>query len=96
MAVGSVVAATPSVAATSGTYDIRPGVGAEWVIHNLYVAGAVTITMTDGTNSVTFDAPTGASTYLGLTTHVTNGYYMHIANTGASAVVIAYDGIQTT
>lgn len=95
MAAGNMVGGTASVAATSGTYDIKPGVGAEWVIHNIYVAGAVTISVTDGTNTITLDAPSGQNSYLGIMTHVSNTYWIRISNTGASAVLIAYDGMQT-
>lgn len=95
MAAGNMVGGTASVAATSGTYDIKPGVGVEWVIHNITVANAVTISYTDGTNTITIDAPSGPNTYLGLTCHVSNTFWIRISNTGASAVLIAYDGMQT-
>lgn len=95
MAAGNVVAGTASVAATTGTYDIKPASGVEWVIHNVYYNGAVNFVITDGTNTFQFDSDTGAGARLGLTTHVTNTYWLRITNTGGSAVLIAYDGIQT-
>lgn len=95
MAAGNMVGGTASVAATTGTYDIKPGVGVEWDIHNIYVANGVTISVTDGTNTVTVDAPTGQNAYLGLTIHVSNTYWIRISNTSGSAVLIAYDGMQT-
>lgn len=94
MAAGNMVGGTASVAATSGTYDIKPSSG-EWVIHNIYYAGAVQFSMTDGTNTIQFDSDTTAGARLGMTTHVSSTYWLRISNTGGSAVLIAYDGMQT-
>lgn len=94
MAAGNMVGGTSSLAA-SATYDIKPASGVEWVIHNVYYNNQLKLSMTDGTNVVDFDTDTGQGARMGLTTHVSNGYWLRVTNTGASALLIAYDGMQT-
>jgi hypothetical protein len=93
MAAGNMVGGTSSLAA-SAPYDIKPSSG-EWVIHNIYYNNQLKLSMTDGTNVVDFDSDTGQGARLGLTTHVSNGYWLRVTNTGASALLIAFDGMQT-
>lgn len=94
MAAGNLVKGTTSITA-SGTYDIKPTGTDEWVIHNIYYNNQLKLSMTDGTNVVDFDSDTGQGARLGLTTHVSNGYWLRVTNTGASTLLIAYDGMQT-
>lgn len=94
MAAGNMVGGTTSIAA-SGTYDIKPGAGVEWDVHNVYYNNQIKFSMTDGTNVVDFDTDTAQGARLGLTTHVSNTYWLRLTNTGASALLIAYDGMQT-
>lgn len=93
MAAGNMIGGTQSIAA-SGTYDIKPTSPNEWNIHNIYYNNQVKLSMTDGTNVVDFDSDTGQGARLGLTTHVSNTYWLRITNTGASALLFAYDGMQ--
>lgn len=85
---------TQSIAA-SGTYDIKPASG-EWVIHNIYYNNQLKFSMTDGTNVVDFDSDTGQGARMGMTTHASSTYWLRITNTGSTALLIAYDGMQTT
>lgn len=98
MAAGDVAAGTASVAA-SGTYDIKPSSGVEWVLHNVYYYAAtvnVKLSMTDGTNVVDFDSDTSQGGRLGMAIHVTNAYWLRVTNLNSgAAVLIAYDGVQT-
>jgi hypothetical protein len=94
MAAGNLVKGTSSLAA-SATYDIKPSGTDEWVIHNIYYNNQIKLSMADGTNVVDFDSDTGQGARLGLTTHVSNSYWLRITNTGSSTLLIAYDGMQT-
>jgi len=94
MGVGNAV---QGVNATAGnaTYTIQPGVGVEWIIHNLYWSGACNIITTNGTTSVTFASPGGGGSMQNIQIHLTNTQYLQITDTSASTNNMAYDGIQT-
>lgn len=92
MAAGNLVYGTASISA-SGTYDIKPGV--ECVIHNIYYNNQLKLSMTDGTNVVDFFTDSAQGAYLNLSTHCSSNYWLRITNTGASTLLIAYDGMQT-
>lgn len=100
MAVGDVVNNITSVAA-SGTLDIQPGAGAEWVIHNIYVDSAVTagvdIQYYDGANVLTWmSAVNGPLLLSNMAMHVTNSIRLRVKNLdGGSARLIGYDGVVT-
>lgn len=94
MAVGDVVAAHSSVAA-SGYLDIQPGSGVEWVIHNLYYGAAMELYRTDGTNDVKIDSDSTAGCRMGAVFHVTNSYYLRLKNVSASSAYFGYDGVVT-
>ena len=95
MAVGDVKSGLVSVAA-GGSLDIRPPVGEEWVIHNIYHAYDVDLAFTDGTNVLTFDTDVGAGVYAKYAFHVTNTLWIRVINKDtANARLIGYDGIQT-
>ncbi len=79
----------------SGMLTIQPPAGEEWIIHNLYYTGQVQIRLVKGGNYLMFDSDTSSGARLGMVFHLTNGQYMQILNTGASAINIAYDGITT-
>ena len=95
MAVGDVVSNIVSVAA-SGTLDIQPAAGVEWIIHNIYYEYDVDIALTDGTNILTFDSVTGNGVYAKFSFHVTNTIFLRITNKDtANARLVGYDGIQS-
>lgn len=92
MAIGDVIAGQSSIAA-AGTLDIKPGAGAEWSIHNLFWnQGPVELYKTDGTNAIKFQTKPEAGAILSGVFNVTNGYWLQVKNTAASATVIGYDG----
>jgi len=94
MAVGDVKNGLSNVAA--GDYlDIRPPVGEEWVIHNIYHANDIQLELYDGTNSLIFDTDAGAGVYAKYAFHVTNSIRIRVKNTSTSAQLIGYDGVQT-
>lgn len=96
MAAGDVKANVASVAATTGTYDIKPPSGEEWVIHNIYYnGGTVEFYRADGTNLLRFDSDTTQGARMGIAYHVTNTQWVQIKNISGSAVLVGYDGIQT-
>ncbi len=94
MAVGDVVSDIQSIA--SGSYlDIRPGAGAEWVIHNVYHEDAVQISFYDGVNEITFDLDTGAGSWRWEELHCNNTRRYRVKNNAGVAKLIGYDGIVT-
>jgi len=94
LAIGDVKSGLVSVGA--GEYlDIRPPVGEEWVIHNIYHEGDIQIELYDGTNSLVFDTDPGAGVYAKYAFHVTNTIRIRVKNTMTTAKLIGYDGIQT-
>jgi hypothetical protein len=94
MAVGDAVQGLASVSA--GAYLVlQPGANVEWIIHNIYWAGATTLEVYNGTNSVIFNTDTAAGAYLGMVSHCTNSIYIRVKNTTAGAFYCAYDGVQT-
>jgi hypothetical protein len=96
MALGDVKSAIASVVATTGTYDIKPPVGEEWVLHNIYYnGGTVEFYRTDGVNSLRFDSDTTQGARMGIAYHVSNTQWLQIKNTSASAILVGYDGVQT-
>lgn len=96
MALGDVVTGLSSVIATTGTLDIKPASGVEWVIHNIYYnQGTVEFYKTDGTNYLKFDTDTTQGARLGAVFHCTNTQWIHVKNLASTATLIGYDGIQT-
>jgi len=95
VAVGDVKSGITSVQA-SGYLDIRPPIGEEWVIHNIYHAYDIDLCITDGTNELCFDTDVGAGIYAKYAFHVTNSIWIRVKNKDtANARLVAYDGVQT-
>lgn len=94
MAAGNLVKGTSSLT-TSSTFDIKPSGTDEWIIHNVYYNNQLKLSMTDGTNVVDFDSDTSQGARMGMTTHVSNAYWLRITNTGTVTLLIAFDGVQT-
>jgi hypothetical protein len=94
MAAGDIKSAKQSVA-DDGLLDIQPASGEEWVIHNIYYAGAVELYVKDGTSSFKFDADASYGAKLCMAYHCTNTQYISVKNVSGGAALIAYDGIQT-
>ena len=92
---GDVVSANNATSG-SGTFTIQPGVGIEWVIHNLACSGACNIILYDGSTSVTIDQPTGAKWISGLVIHLNHTTYLQMTDTSASTNDMHYDGIVTS
>lgn len=95
MAAGDVVSGFSTSVANNGFMTIQASTGQEWVIHNIYYAGAVEFYVTDGTNSIKFDSDTGAGARLGGVFHVTETKYLQVKNVAGTTAHLAYDGIQT-
>lgn len=94
VALGSVVSSHQSI--NNGAYlNIKPSVGDEWVIHNIYVPNGKNVELywSDGTNESLQDTNDGA--WLNYHFHVTASYYLRVKNVSGSSIYIGYDGIQT-
>ncbi len=95
--IGDAVANCTSVAA-SGTLDIRPTTGIEWVIHVISSKENWQLKRTDGTDTTNMAAVfLGGDHYIFVpATHLTNGNWIQVVNqNGAAASVICYDGVRT-
>ena len=95
MAAGDVKNGFQASLANDGTYDVQPGSGEEWVVHNLYAAGSFELYLKNSTNTILIDSMTGAGGFFGMCYHLTNTQYLQIKNKSGSAAHFAYDGIQT-
>lgn len=94
MAVGDIVADTTSKD-DDAYLDVQPGAGAEWVIHNIYYAGAAELYKYDGSNTILFDTTTAGGAHLNVQIHVNNTDYLRIRNVSGGAAIVGYDGIIT-
>jgi len=95
VAVGDVKSGLTSVEA-SGSLDIKPPSGEEWVIHNIYHEYDIELALTDGTNELVFDSDTGKGVYAKFSFHVTATIWLRVKNLDtANARLIGYDGVQT-
>ena len=95
MAVGDIFADTVSIA-TGASMQIRPSVGIEVVIHNIYVPDGklATLKKTDGVNTCTVDQITGGG-WVNFNFHINNTDYIEIVNDDAGTQILGYDGIVT-
>ncbi len=93
MAAGSVKSALVSVLA-SAVLDIQPGIGEEWIIHNIFHEDSVDLEFYDGTNILNFYSSTGKNNE-SVVFHLTNARRIRVKNTTAIAKLIGYDGVQT-
>lgn len=94
MAVGDITTDQQSIADAT-RLTIQPAAGVEWVVHNLYYGGAVSVHRVAGAFDLTFDTDTGAGARLGYVYHVTNTVYLELENTSGGAAIMGYDGIVT-
>ena len=94
MARGDVVAGLSSIA-NAADLEIRPPSLSEWVIHSLYFGATCDVKITNGTDSITIEAPGGGGLRVNRTHHLTHSQYMTITNTSGGAAVFGYDGICT-
>jgi len=94
MAIGDVHATISSVIG-SATLQIRPDIGDEWVIHNIFSSSSIDIVSVNGSNRCTFDTLIGPGALTAYFFHVTNTQYMELINKGSSTIECGYDGIET-
>jgi len=92
---GDVVADCQDIT-TGARLDIQPGVGVEWIIHNLVFDANITLERFDGTLTAigpSFIGPDWQPLSPGF--HVNNADRIRIVNDDAATKTICYDGIQT-
>jgi len=94
MALGSVVSTQQSID-HGASLSIKPSIGNEWVIHNVYVPNGsqVELYWTDDINDTLQDTNDGA--WLNYHFHVTASNYLKVKNVSGGTIYIGYDGIQT-
>ena len=81
--------------ATGAYLDIRPAVGEEWTIHNIFHEDMVELYFYDGTDLLKFDDDTVGGWWAKHALHVTNGIYVRVKNIHASGKLVGYSGKQT-
>ena len=95
MAAGDVYEGMEQVAA-DGYLDIRPPVGVEAVVHNIYHEYDIKIVRTNGTGEIEVDIAVGNEPYCKFAFHVTNNIWIRVYNLDtANARWISFDGIKT-
>jgi hypothetical protein len=94
MAVGDTVSDISSV--NGGDYlALQPAGTAEWIIQNIYFAGAIEIHQYDGANDITFDSDAAAGRRGRESFRCTNAIYIRVKNSTGGAFLIGYDGVIT-
>ena len=95
MAVGDVVADCSAAVADAASATIQPGVGVEWVIHNIDFEDLVEIYRTDGVSSILIHSSVADETEYPCARHLTNGDYLTVKNVSGGAIDICWDGVVT-
>jgi hypothetical protein len=94
MAVGDVIADTVSEA-DDAYLDVQPAAGTDWVINNIYYAGAAELYKYDGTRAILFETTTAGGALLNVQIHVNNTDYLRIRNVSGDTAIVGYDGMIT-
>ena len=94
MAVGNIVSCAPTLVANNASLIIQPAAGVGWLIKNIYYAGAVQFSWTDGVHSIVFDNDGSAGARMAASFLPTNTYYLAVTNVSGASIYIAYDGVQ--
>ena len=95
MAQGSVVYVIPTSIASAASMTIQPSAGVEWLVKNIYYAGAVSFYKTDGSNPILFDSDGTAGAKQGCSFLVTNTCYITVKNVTTTPFYMCWDGLQT-
>ena len=98
MAAGDIFQVGPTAFTTGSFFSIQPGVGVEWVIHNVYVEGGVGVEFGyfDGSDTSLFDTDSVDGTRFMVNWHASSGTYVRVQNVSTSTgTFVAADGIVT-
>lgn len=91
-AVGDAVADCQSIAAAA-SLQVKPGAGAEWIIHNVWFEYNIQLVRTDGTDVAATVELIGPDWQPFNAMNVSNSNWLELKNThGSTAKVICYDG----
>lgn len=94
-AVGDVVADCQSIA-NAARFDLQPGAGVEWIIHNLFWVQPVTLERFDGTDNAPFASFSGPGWQnISPGYHVNNTNRVRVLNDHGSAQIICFDAVVT-
>jgi hypothetical protein len=95
MAQGDTVSGISSLSGSGTTYDIRPAVGEEWIIHNIYFNKGVEIFKYDGTNLVPLRTYADFGQWDWLCFHLTNSKYIRMRTIRSGTTKLGYDGVRS-
>jgi hypothetical protein len=83
--------------ANNASYDAKPVLGQEWVIHNVEFPAAVSLVIVNGSNTITFASQTGSGVFANLYLHVNNNQWLRITNNASGGTnLYSFDGVQTS
>jgi hypothetical protein len=74
--------------------SIQPAADIEWMITNIYHAGAAELYIYDGTDESLVDSDPAGGVWANYKFFLTNGHYLRIKNVNGGAAVVGYDGVR--
>lgn len=97
----AVVAAVGSATvAAAGSYDIKPGAGVEWIIHNIIYGGStynvsmqVDVLVVDGSTVTYYNRDNSQGGLTGYTWHLTNTHFIRVINSGSNSINVNWNGV---
>ncbi len=92
MAIGDVVSGAASLTQYS-TYDIRPGVGEEWIIHNLCFTQATEVHFGNGVNWIFIGWFSHVGRVPWSVFHLTRDRYLRLKNNNVAVSYVSFDGV---
>lgn len=98
MAQGDVVTIAPTSLTNGSLYNIQPGSGVEWTIHNIVFGGAVEVYKTDsltGVNAIKWATSNANGGFMNTFLHCTNTVWYQIKNVSGGTIYVSYDGTQS-
>lgn len=92
MAIGDAVGSVTLIVA-GASLTIRPAVGKEWAIHNVFHAEDAELRVVNGSNKLLFASSSAKGSWSAYYFHLTYVQYFEVKNTNAASRLIGYDGV---
>lgn len=95
MAEGDAAGLLTATVADQAYFNIQPGAGIEWCIHNIAHGANCTLYLTNGTTYIQMDTGTGAGAWINQTYFVSNTLYVAVKNTSGGNADFGCIGVIT-